>query len=330
MPNKVTWKKGMRLTPDVFTAQDASNAEAQRLLALGASGGRMGIFAGRRLFELSVNVEGNTAEVLTLRCTGLTKTGRLVDIDFDSNFGKTFDTSMTIPSDTGEDTFLIVVKMVEGDWRQVDEHFSEPTYLLRLVSDPGAVDGDSLPVGRLVNQYGWRLDEVDFVPPCLYVNAHHKFIDLMLRAESVFKGMRDKCLSASQCVARQFLASIWNAVSDTCIEIDKLRTTLTPEQLLSIVQKVVASFVMGATLDPLITLENANPYVEYSLSSIDLSSIYSEIERGVGLCSEIALKLDTVLSLKEEPEPTHAETKARPRPETPEEKRKRKWAGIEV
>ena len=70
--------------------------------------------------------------------------------------------------------------------------FSEPQYIFELIGENNAIDSDSLPIGLLVNQYGWRLDETEFVPPCLYTNAHSKYIEQVNRAKLILKSISDR------------------------------------------------------------------------------------------------------------------------------------------
>lgn len=334
MPYKVTWKKGMRLSTDVFDALDIYNDENIRLSNIIATGGRFGLIQWKKSFELSVNVSNNVLEVVSLSCHGVTKSGKIVDIDFDSSFTNTFDTRVPIPFSSNDEALLLVVKFYDKQWREVNEMFSEPQYIFELIGENNAIDSDSLPIGLLVNQYGWRLDETEFVPPCLYTNAHSKYIEQVNRAKLILKSISDRCLNAHNCVARQLLDSIWLSSIENYIYIDKNQDELSPANLFASLQKVVASFIVGCSIDEYITLENAEPFVEYCQSPYDVRNLYRDIQRGLELCAEISIKMETVCTMTEVREtPTQPVEKPKPKSETvvaPIAKTRNRWEGIEI
>lgn len=318
MPLKVTWKKGMRLSTDVFDALDVSNYESIRLSNIIATGGRFGLIPANKPFELSINVSNNVLEVVSLSCHGVTKSGRIVDIEFDSNYTNTFDTRISMPIQKGNEAFLLIVKLHDKQWREVNEMYSEPKYTFELVGANSAIDNDSLPIGLLVNQFGWRLDETEFVPPCIYTNAHPKFVEQVNRAKLVLKSIADKCMGAHNCVARHLLGTIWPTVEYNYIDIDKRQEALSPAELFASLQKVAAAFVIGCSIEESITLENAEPFIAYRQRPYSLKNVYRDIKKGLELCAEISVKMDTVCSMTVVKEvPAQPVEKPKPKPPTP-------------
>ncbi len=334
MPLKVTWKKGMRLSTDVFDALDASGDENIRLSNIIATGGRFGLIPANKPFELSVNISNNVLEVVSLSCHGVTKSGKIVDIEFDSNYTNTFDTRVAIPSSNNDEAFLLIVKFHDKQWREVNEMYSEPEYTFELIGENSPMDSDSLPIGLLVNQYGWRLDETEFVPPCLYTTAHPKFVEQVNRAKLVLKSISDRCLSANNCVARHLLGSIWPTVAYSYIFIDKRPEALSPADLFASIQKVIASFVIGCSIDEYITLEHAEPFVAYHQRSYDVKNLYIDIQKGLELCAEISIKMDAVCTMtevRETPAPPVEKPKPKPQPTPdPQSMGRKRWEGIEI
>lgn len=334
MPHKVTWKKGMRLSTDVFDALDMSIDESIRLSNIIATGGRFGLVPASKPFELSVNISNNVLEVISLSCHGVTKHGKIVDIDFDSDYTNTFDTRVPIPSANPDEALILLIKYYDNQWREVNETFSEPRYTFELIGENSPIDNNSLPIGRIVNQYGWRLDETDFVPPCLFTAAHPKYAEQVNRAKLVFKSISERCLSAQNCVARHLLASIWPAVAENYIQIEQQQESLSPSDLSASVQKVIASFIVGCALDEHITLEDPEPFVAYHQKPHDTRNLYPDIRRGLDLCSEISTKMETVCALTEVREtPARPQEAPEPKPQrTPEPKPRgrNRWEGIEI
>lgn len=314
MPQKVTWKKGMRLSTDVFEALDKTSEQNIKLANLISTGGRFGLISVGKPFELSVNINNNILEVVSLCCHGVTKSGMIVDINFDSHYSNTFDTRVSIPTESNYDSFLLIVRYHCGQWREVNEMHSEPAYSFELVGENSLIDSNSLPIGCIVNQYGWRLNETDFVPPCLYVNAHPKYIELVNRTRLILKSISDKCLDSKNCVARHLLGVVWSSVVNACIDIDNFQYELTPEFVLTSIQKVVSAFLVGCSVEEYISLENAEPFVMYYNKPFNSRNIYKDIERGLELCSEIAIKMDSVCAMTETRQESEEKPKPNPRP----------------
>lgn len=334
MPLKVTWKKGMRLSTEVFNAMDYSVDENVRLSSLVASGGRYGLFTTVRPFEISANIHNNIIEMVSLNCHGLTKSGKFVDIEFDSNFTNTFDPRVAIPDSIGTDAFILVVRLHGNDRREVSEMYCETTYTFELIGENNPIDNDSLPICRIVNQYGWRLDETDYVPPCLYISAHPKYIEALDKARSLYKKISDRCLDSHDCVAGMLLSTFWTTVSSELINIDKLRDSLTPDALFASLQKVISSFVIGCRVDEYVSLENADPFVEYVKKPYNVKGLYTDIESGLKLCAEIAVKMEAVCNMTEVREVPVEKPKPGPTPPptpvTPKPIGRKRWEGIEI
>ena len=332
MHNKVTWKKGMRLSTEVFNAMDKANEESFRMLTLLGSANRYGLFPSTKPFGLSVNINGKALEVTSLSCHGITKTGCFIDIDYDSNFVNTFDTRIAIPSSAEGEAFYLVVKVHEDKLREINETLSELSYSFELIGENSPLADNYLPIGMLVNQYGWRMDETDCVPPCLYVNAHPKYKEQTERAKEFAKALFSKCLVSQNSVAKSLLSKIWTSASTIYSRLDKERDTLTPGQLFSSLQQLISAFLIGCFEEEYVSLENQDPFALYAQKPYDAKNIYRDIETGLSLCAEISTKMTAVCAMTEvqprveEPKPT---PKPKPAPE-PIKPGRKGWEGIEI
>lgn len=329
MSRKVTWKKGMRLSAEIFDAADNAKEESLSLVSMLASAGRSGLFAGPKPFELTLNINDNVLEVASLSCHGVTESGKVIDVEFDSNYSHTFDTRLGIPSGSGADAWLLVLKMHGRKWREVDEMYSESEYTFELQGENTRIDADSLPVGRIVNRYGWRLDETDFVPPCLFVRSHPMYQRQFEEASELLGKISGKCRSSENCVARTFLSAVWPAADNVLITFDKERDMLTPDRLYAGIQQFVNSFVIGCRLDEHINLENPEPFMLYVRKPYDRRNLLQDIAQGLALCAEIVLKVETVCAMTEERRsvPEEPEPEKKPEPQKPV---KNRWDGIEI
>lgn len=336
MPNKVAWKKGMRLTSEIFNTMDAATEESLKLVSSLASAGRYGLFPTSNPFELSVNISNNILEIVSLNCHGITGNGLLVDIEFDSNFTHTFDNRVAIPVENDSEPQLLVVKILEGQRREINDMLYEPAYIFDLIGINTKIDGNCLPIGLVINQYGWRLDEVDFVPPCLFITAHPKFCRQAERALAIVKSVFDKCLAAApDCVAKHLIAHIWQGASHAFCTIDKKRELLTPGELLALVQEFVNCFLIGCSIDEHVSLENTEPFAMFATKPYDARNLASDIETGLTLCGEIDLKMDAVCAMIEVSPPVKETPKPKPTPKpapapkpAPEPNRRKGWEGI--
>lgn len=333
MHNKVTWKRGMRLSTEVFNAMDKANEESFRMLSLLGSANRYGLFPTDKPFELSVNINGNALEVTSLNCHGITKTGCFIDIDYDSNFVNTFDTRIAIPNGAEGEAFYLVLKVHDDEYREINEMLSELSYSFELVGENSPIAGNCLPIGMLVNQYGWRMDEKDFVPPCLYIKAHPRYMEQWETAKTYAKDLFSKCLSSQDCVARSLLTQIWTSSASMLSRLDKERDTLTPGQLLSSLQKLISAFLIGCFADEYVSLENQDPFVLYTQKPYDVKNISRDIEIGLELCAEISMKMDAVCTMtdvKTPSEPSKPVSKPKQVVSEPVKPLKKGWEGIEI
>ncbi len=332
MHKKITWKKGMRLSAEIFNAMDDATEISYRMLALSASSGRYGLFTTRKPFSVAINITGNALEVTSMSCHGLTRTGCFIDINFDSNFANTFDTRVMLPNIVSDEGYILVVKVNEGMWREIDGAFSELAYSFELLPENSDIPENALPVGRLINDSGWRLDELTFVPPCLFVSAHPKLVNQCMRAMEISREIYMRCISSPDCVAVALICSVWTASFAMTNRLDKERDTLTPPQLLSAIQILVDAFVAGCRADNYISLENQEEFATYAQKPFDARNIFRDIEIGIALCEEISAKMVTVSqitaaeSCQEKKQPAKQVSGA---PEKTRQERNR-WSGLEI
>lgn len=319
----------MRLSTDVFDAMDAYTNEGLCLSNIIATGGRQGLVAASTPFELSLNIGNNIVEILSLSCRGVTRGGSIIDIEFDSNFNHTWDTRLVFEADNPEQALLLVVKMHPGKWREVNEMLSEACYTFSLVAENSPLDANSLPIGRIVNEYGWRLDETRFVPPCLFVNAHPAYVQLAVRAKTVFDSIGAMCRGAQSCVARHLLSTVWQAADDNRTDIETAGDALTPWQLLDALKKMSAAFIRGCALDDYVTLEDAALFESFASKPLDNSHIFNDLHRGLELCEQIVIKMETVSQMSQPqvvpPLPTEPMVQKSPQP-----KPRNRWQGLEI
>ncbi len=174
MTKRISWKKGMRLTDEILRASDKCVIESlNHAYRLGISG-RFGLIPSINGFHISININKDFLDVEELECLAITQNGNLIDIKFDTGYTKTNYTSVIIPS-TEENAMLLIVKVKNNEWTDIDETYCEPTYTFSLISENTKLDPNSFPIARIVNEYGWRIDDINFIPPCVNISSHWIF-----------------------------------------------------------------------------------------------------------------------------------------------------------
>ena len=78
MKRRVNWKKGMRLTDDIFKLSDRYHSELVKLSCALASSGRFGLMPSAQPFHLELDVKKSHVEVTALQCLAVTKDGSLI------------------------------------------------------------------------------------------------------------------------------------------------------------------------------------------------------------------------------------------------------------
>lgn len=330
MTRTITWKKGMRLSAEPFTAADGAMLDVIRQAVLVSASGRYGLYKTVAPFELALNITSNMVEVVSLTCNAVTKNGTLIDINFDSSYTNTFDSRVAIPANATDEAYLLVVRTHPGEWRDVNETYSEAKYTFELVGENSPIDDNCLPIAAIVNQYGWRMNEDDFVPPCMTITAHAKFMNLWHRATEQMAALCNACAAGKKTRAKTLLAATWHSAKNTQVRLEKEREFLSPESLFAIIQSFVADFCIGCAMEEGISLEDAEPFELYVNQPLNKRTIYRDIEKGLSLCAEIVPKIEAVGKMVEEPEPApEPKPKPRPKPDS-EELRRRRWIGKEV
>ncbi|MCD8203072.1 MAG: hypothetical protein LUD48_05490, partial [Prevotella sp.] len=263
MTKRILWKKGMRLTEDIFIQSDKCMSETvSRALLLGSIG-RMGLFPKLRPFRLSLDISKDIVEVVSIDCLGLTRDGSLIDVSYDTNYTNIFDTRVTIPGRGTEVRYLLCI-VIKDEWRDTNNGLCEPKYEFQLLEENSPVPDNALPIARILyDEYRWCADEIYFVPPCLYVTSHEKyeglsssFLQILIELNRV---LPEKFITEEKDALKIF----WPTVQQLMITMDKEREQLTPMSLLANVQKFISSFVCACTIDEYITIGEPEQYYAY-------------------------------------------------------------------
>ena len=333
MPKRICWKKGMRLTDEVLRAADNCTAEfISQTLSLAACG-RFGLIPALKPFQLQLSITKGFVDVEALTCEGITRGGQLISADFDTKFTNTLDSRIQIPRIEDEQEVLLTIIAHPDDLKETNDGYLEQNYSFALVSPKAGLNPYALPIARLVYEDGWREDNTNFVPPCLSVAAHGKYIQLFQQFIQMIQSIDDTARKQSQSAASTALSIFWPAVREQLIEAATLQTSMSPQQLQACVQKVVSAFVVGCELDELINLEDVQMYRNFSIAGYSYRMAYTRIKQGLGICYNINEKVEKFGQLVKEapkPEPAPAPEPEPRKPTPPPVDPRRSWLGKSI
>jgi hypothetical protein len=290
MAKRVFWKKGMRLTDEVLRLSDRFHADLVGQSLLLSAAGRFGLLPSARPFRIALNFNKNFLEVVALDCLGLTRNGQLVDVSFDSRYTQYGDTRIAIPQSELQ-SYLLLVSPTDG-WRDTGDGACEPVYQFVLSGDKTPVPDDALPVARIVNETGWKMDDAYFVPPCLYLASHDRYLrqcgefkELLARLDAL---VPEKLYTDTGVAMRLF----WPEVKRLRIVTDKEADIMTPMSLLARIQECVSAFFCACSLDEYLSLTEADRYQDYILTPYDFKDCALRIQEGLALTADICQKLE--------------------------------------
>lgn len=323
MPKRISWKKGMRLTDEVLIQADRCTSESFAQAFTLAAEGRFGLFPSVRPFQLALNVEQNSVNVESLDCLGITRAGDIIDVRFDTKFTNTFNTWVSIPQQEGTKEFILVINTDPDTWKDTSEGLLVPDYSFSFVGAKQAVPDHALPIARIVDNDGWTEDNVYFVPPCLTISSHAKYLELCQQFIGVLQSIDEKSRQQADTLAKTAISVYWPVVIQTLIEVNNERETLTPMRLMSCVQRIIGTFTCACDVDEVLTLEEAEPFRNFARVPYNYRMAFLRIKQGIGMCSAISDKIDKFSQLRVAAPPPP------PRQEPPKEDRRR-WNGPNI
>ncbi|MBR6283403.1 MAG: hypothetical protein IKR25_03810 [Muribaculaceae bacterium] len=314
MPKTISWKKGMRLSDEIFRTADAFTAAHIGQALLLGSAGRFGLFPGQSPFQVSLSLSADFVEVESLDCLGLTRAGHLIDTHWDTRYTSNFDTRVPLPRDGVQQQYLLIIMTPDGELRETGDGYCEPAYTLALMRCDSTLPDNALPLARLVYNYAWQIDDIDFVPPCLFVSSHKAYEDLLTQFINQLI-MLDKAATAHiNSAAKQVIRLILPAVRSLRIAADKQRDTLTPMALLGMVQQCVSAFVTGCEVDDNITLDELSEWKNYIAAPYSEHHVHQLIKQGLAVCATIVDKINGLSVATATAPPPPAPPVSRPTP----------------
>lgn len=296
MQKRISWKKGMRLSDDIMKASDEAKAEWVRYALVIASAGRFGLFPGQHPFQISVDISNGFAEIVALNCLAVTKNGCVIDIRFDSKYTNTTESRVPMPNDGMTQELFLTVGVKPDQWKENPDGFEEQSYEFNIVKPNTPIPDNTLPIAHLVNtDYGgWHVDDIDFVPPCLFVSSHRNYEELLTQFLQVMTEIEGKAHGLINSDAREAVKVFWPVAQQIIIDTDRGRDLLTPMALLGNIQKFVSIFTAACEIDEYLNLSDADAFRSYAMSPYNYKNVYQKAKEGLGICVSINEKIGKI------------------------------------
>lgn len=284
----------MRLSDDILRSSDDNMIDLISKSFVLASVGRFGLLPSPHPFEISLNVSNGVLSVDSLRCLAITRGGSIIDIRYDTLYSCGFNTQVAIPEENGVTEYILVVSIHEGEWTETADGMEEPAYSYALLPADASIPNNAMPIARIVDEFGWRPDDMDFVPPCLFVASHVKYIELQQRFRELLTELDAKAQIAIKSGAHNMISAFWPLIQQLRIAADKERDTWTPMSFLSNVQKCVSAFTCACMLDENIELADAKMFQSYIYAPYNYKEAYQRIKIGLKICFSIIEKVEKI------------------------------------
>lgn len=296
MPKRIRWTKGMRLTDEVMRASDQCFIDFAKNAFVLASSGRFGLLPSAVPFEISLDISNGLVDVVSLNCTAITSGGDLIEAHYDTRYNNSFDTRIQIPVENDVTEYILAINADGDKWSDTNDGYEEQAYAFKLIPVNTPIGDNSLPIAHIVDsEYGgWRIDDVDFVPPCVFITAHSRFKELLDEFHSTLSAIDKKVAGLLKTGNRNVFVVLWPIIQQLLIEVDKERDSMSPINLMEKVQKCVSAFICACDLDDNLSIENADALRGYVVRPFNYKDAYVAIKEGIGICFRISENIENL------------------------------------
>lgn len=324
MSKRISWKKGMRLTDEVLRSADQCTAEAISQSLMLASAGRFGLLPSLRPFQLSLNIASGYVEVTNLDVLAITRAGDIIDCTIMG--GLTNVSNTQVPLSNEEEELFLIINIHPDTWKDNEDGSMEPTYTFELITPQSNLSDHAVPIAHLIHNGDWEEDTARFLPPAIYLSAHHCWEELRILLVDILKSIHEKTKSQAQSLVKTAISIYWPIMQKELVRVNTEHETMTPAMLLGSIQNVVGGFAIACEVDEILTLEDATVFYNYAQIPYNYQTAYLRIKQGIGMCRAINEKIDkfSLLSAPPKPEPAPA-----PKPE-PKPDPRRSWLGKQI
>ncbi len=292
MQHRIFWTKGMRLSDEIMKRSDQFHSDLVRRTLQACCHGNFGIVPGERPFQININISRNIVDVESLDCLGITRDGYLIDVSYDSNYTDFFETRVIISEQMSEVSCLLLIQVTDEPWKDAGDGTCMPVYAYRIQREDSPVPGNALPLARIKYDMGWEVDEAGFVPPCMSLSAHPRFMEQAHRFKNCLDRLNRAVPTRLRTENNDALKILWPSVRSLGIRLNEEMDDASPKALFAMSQQCVNAFCCACLLDDYLELSESDKYDEFVRLSFDYSKAWEQIEDGVALCEDICIKVE--------------------------------------
>jgi len=187
--NRIHWKKGLDISPEVFIRSDNYHIAERNLLGRFLAARTYGILPNSR-FYIEKSLDYNRISISELECIAITNDGYLINIQNDTPYPKKIEIEE-------HDDELYLILSVDPYALPVDEQelTLSATYSFVLQRIDEHIE-KGIPILKIIKEYqNWRIDE-EYIPPAIALNAMdsltQKYIDIKEVINEIIRKLPDE------------------------------------------------------------------------------------------------------------------------------------------
>jgi len=180
--NKIDWKKGLDITPEIFIKSDNYHIAERNLLGRFLAFQTYGILPNS-LFRMEKSLDNDKVAIKNLECTAITKDGYLINIHRDTAYPKEI-----VLNATSDDFYLVL--SVDPYASTEKQGASDYSFVLKNREEPIERGIPILKIGK--NNSRWEIDN-NYIPPAVALNSVDTLTRKYIAIKDVINEIIEKC-----------------------------------------------------------------------------------------------------------------------------------------
>jgi len=275
--NKIHWKKGLDITPEIFVDADNYHIAERSLLGRFCAFRLYGILSDEK-FHVNKRIDNNTLYIETMECSAITHDGYLIDIRGDVPFDK----EVSLTEATGTECYVILtVDPYSNTHFDNKKTYVYPEYKLVLKRIGESIE-NGIPVLKICKDdyQGWKMDE-NYIPPSISISSVDALKKQYLKIKNEFNHIIEK-LSESDAIYRQVMLFY--------LELDNYCLQESPQELMLLLKKICWDLKLYLKVTKKIDeLLNVKRFIEEQYNHNEIEKI---LHLGFDSLAEINQKID--------------------------------------
>ena len=223
---KINWKQGMEITPEIFTESDNYHIAERKLLGTLLASHSYGIFPNSKF---SIDYEIHNQE-MTLRISNgmaLVKNGEVINIQENISFSK------ELPVNEAVECY-VVLSVIHNDKKQPDENalYVVPQHDISFVKTNDLIE-NGIPILKICKKtLSWEID-VHYIPPSMALNSLPSLMNKYIEIKDIICKIIDNFAEKD---ANYFMATLLQ------LDLNNFSSQKSPEALTQLMKKFCLIF----------------------------------------------------------------------------------------